>query len=57
MSVWVLWRQDEVGRMDETCIRVAGQWKYLYRMHGFKSFRSARALIAGIETAPRRRFL
>lgn len=69
-------------RMDETYIKVAGQWKYLYRavdrdgdtidfllcarrdhaaarcffeqavrpMLGFKSFRCARALIAGIET-------
>ena len=48
--------------MDETYIKVAGKWKYLYRavdravkritgpMLGFKSFWSARILIAGIET-------
>ena len=54
-------RKRAVGtswRMDETCIKVAGQWKYLYRaikrvvrpMLGFKTFRCARVLIAGIET-------
>ena len=65
-------RKRPVGmswRMDETCIKVAGEWKYLYRAVGrdghtidfllrakrdcaaarFKTFRCARALVAGIE--------
>ncbi|MEB0032310.1 DDE-type integrase/transposase/recombinase, partial [Undibacterium sp. RTI2.1] len=44
-------------RIDETYIKVKGAWKYLYRavkritkpMLGFKSFRSAKSILVGIE--------
>ena len=53
-------KRHEVGswRMDETSIKIACKWKYLFRavkrvtqaMLGFKSFWNARVLIGGIET-------